>query len=562
MTVTPKNSIAHDDNIIDLNRRIDNFMNAVVDEYDEDNTQSGDITRSWQEIQSHAWIDAFDPAIQDILLDAEKKRSFPAFCIATTLLTIVASLMGDTEVRCKLNDFNVTCNLYSLILIESGSGKSPTDRLLTMPLRLVESRLKESHKRKVAAFKKQQQEVSALTSAANAVFRRTKEASSKKELDFGGSYEGILKSYYQQADIDPDNLMEKPVEPVCWVNDATPESIAKLKRHNGRWGYLLKNDEAKNFFLGLGAYSKNGAGLAKSYWVIWWDGTEFRSQRASEEEIRDSGRLKVSLALAGQPVETMELIKKLVGNEDHEGFYARFLVCMPPPLPRADDDYEDEKPKANDLLYKIYNYMLAEDTPRLGHKNPQDGPDGSFHYRYTKESYNYVKQQVRAKMNYEIGEANSITVQNLLKKTEMQVAKVAGVMHVLNHLARHYSGRVESAIPPYDIDIKTVKGAVKMVMIHKEQAKSAWILAQKQNSDDLAEPKILRQMKAVDRPMSIKDLVRKTGLSEDKVDLMIQEWLYSGKVVEVPPAQPSGRGRPGVAKYQLTKLAEVIECDA
>lgn len=274
---------------------------------------------------------------------ANAKKCDPSF-IAVPLLAAIASAIGNTRRIAINSDWAEPCILWTGIVGESGTQKSPA---LDAATRFVKSR---QHKTlKTHAAELEQYKIAAMQY--DVAF-----AEWKKRAGKGGAGEPP----------------EKPPEPVAertWTDDATLEAMVEKLRENPR-GVLMARDELSGWF-SFDRYSavKGGAEVAK--WLEIFGGRSLVVDR------KTSGtsyvpRAAVSITGGIQP----GALRRAIGTANREnGLLARLFFTMPPRRKRQWTDAEVSQ-SANASMEWVFDalYALAPDADAEGDDKPRDLP--------------------------------------------------------------------------------------------------------------------------------------------------------------------------------------------
>ncbi|MFM6454168.1 MAG: DUF3987 domain-containing protein, partial [Planktothrix sp.] len=253
--------------------------------------------------------------------------------ILTTLLPVAASLIHlDTQLELiKALNFYANPIIYSGIVAESGSLKSPTQKLLTNPLMTL-------------------QEIA------------------DKDYD-------LLMQYYQEDFEDyRDSLKDKNNPPLpiptppkrreYFVVDVTSEAVAGVQADQPERGFLGFQDELKALISSQNAY-RGGRGSDAEKLLSGRDGSGIKVNRAGGKRLfcKRSG---YSITGGIQP----DVLKQLMGTfDDPNGFWARFIWCI---LPVTPSRYPENAVAydANNLLLDVYKKLESE-TPQIHKLSPE-----------------------------------------------------------------------------------------------------------------------------------------------------------------------------------------------
>jgi len=248
-------------------------------------------------------------------------------CIATPAMATCASAIGNT-CRIRINPTWMEPSiLWAVVLMESGSLKTPAYKAAMEPLRLAQQ-------------------------VYEAEFERDKEAYRKDKAD----YEADANFWRgQPAD---DNSPTPPTAPVAprpvdlFTSDSTVEALGLLFANNPR-GLALTRDELSAFFGSFGAY-KGGRGADEATYLEFYNAAPVKVNRASGKRIYVPS---AALTIFGtcQPAVFLRAIgvHGHGSNQVENGLAARFIIAAPEPRPKR---WRESKP----FETRHYHAMIAK----------------------------------------------------------------------------------------------------------------------------------------------------------------------------------------------------------
>lgn len=253
--------------------------------------------------------------------------------ILTTLLPTAASLIHlDSQLELiKATNFYAKPIIYSGIVAESGSLKSPTQKLITDPL------------------------------------MNLQEIADK-------DYESLVQNYQDDLEFYKDSLKDKnnPPLPVptppnqreYFVVDVTSEAVAGVQAKQPDRGFVGFQDELKALISSQNAY-RGGKGSDAEKLLSGRDGSGIKVNRAGGKRLfcKRSG---YSITGGIQP----DVLRNLMGSfDDPNGFWARFIWCI---LPVAPSRYPENAASfdINNLLLDIYK-KLEYEAPQIHKLSPE-----------------------------------------------------------------------------------------------------------------------------------------------------------------------------------------------
>jgi len=244
--------------------------------------------------------------------------------ILTTLLPVSASLIH-LDTRLELigaTNFYANPIIYSGIVAESGSLKSPTQKLLTNPLAKLQELADKDYELLMMDYQEEM-------------------------ID----YKASLKDNNNQP---PLPIPTPPKQREYFVIDVTSEAVAGVQANQPDRGFLGFQDELKALISSQNAY-RGGRGSDAEKLLSGRDGSGIKVNRAGGKRLfcKRSG---YSLTGGIQP----DVLKKLMGDfDDPNGFWARFIWCI---LPVAPSQYPENTASfdIDNLLLDVYKKMENE----------------------------------------------------------------------------------------------------------------------------------------------------------------------------------------------------------
>lgn len=228
----------------------------------------------------------------------------------TTLLPVAGSLLkvGTQLELMRATEFYALPILYTGIVAESGSSKSPTQKAILKPLFRLQGEAEKEHHYQVQ------------------------------------SWEGEVRATRNTDEAPP----EKPNVREYYTTDATREAIVLIQSQQPDRGFLGWFDELSGLIGSQNQY-RSGKGTDKEAILSGRDGTGIKTNRASGKRFFTQSSA-YSITGSTQP----DTLRKLIGDfSDPTGQWARFLWTVlpikPARFPENDVSYD-----ASDLLHSIY----------------------------------------------------------------------------------------------------------------------------------------------------------------------------------------------------------------
>ena len=310
--------------------------------------------------------------------------------VLTHLLPIAAGLIhpGSRVVAKECIDFVQPLLIYSGVVAETGSRKTPLLNIVKNPLVKLQSEEEERHKKEMAAY----------------------------EAELAEFNESDKKGAPPQK---PQPIRE------FYVDNVTVESLDKIKGNQPNQALTLIKDELSGLFASHGAY-KGGRGSDKESFLSGWNGSGVKKNRCSDDSRVSLTRDSLSVTGGIQP----DKLRALLGDfTDSQGEWARFLwyhmPMRPYKIPRNNARYT-----LGDLLEATYRKLNS--LPALEFFFDKDGQnffDDWYDKKY-EQTRNEIKPGLRA----------------AIAKMPGQAVRLIGLLHVVNGVSSQ-PAEVDTKIP-------------------------------------------------------------------------------------------------------------------
>jgi DNA polymerase I-like protein with 3'-5' exonuclease and polymerase domains len=318
----------------------------------------------------------------------------PAF-VALPILAVVASTIGNTRsIRLK-RDWTEPCIVWSAIVADSGTLKSPAMR-------------------KGVAF----------------LYRRQKLLRDQVKADMEeyemklAAYEAAKKKAEKKGEDPPGSKPERPVQKRVVCSDTTIEKLAEILEDNPR-SFLTCRDELSAWLGSFARYKGRQGGSDLPNWLeMWQAGTAIVDRKTGDRTSLFISPASVSVTGGIQPgVLGANLTQEFI----HAGLPARILMAMPVKKPKrwsdAEVDHEVEQ-AYHDVLDKL---LTLEFDTRDAEAQPYSLPLSPEAKAVWVEFYNGWAQE-QAGVDGELAAA--------FAKLEAYAARFALLHHVVNRVAR------------------------------------------------------------------------------------------------------------------------------
>ena len=232
-------------------------------------------------------------------------------------------------------DFKAYPIVYTGIVAESGSGKSPAQKAILKPLFRLQAEAEEEFQHAIANW----------------------------EID--------CKEAKQNDEPTP----PRPTPREYFTTDATREAVVQIQANQPNRGFLGWFDELSGLINGQNQY-RSGRGSDKEALLSGRDGSAQKIDRASGKRLFHYARSGYSITGSTQP----DTLRGMMGNfKDSSGQWARFLWCFLP-IQKAGYQTSDIPTNISETLYQTYKRLEA--MPAMT-------------YRWSPEAKDRVHQLVR-----------------------------------------------------------------------------------------------------------------------------------------------------------------------
>jgi CRISPR-associated protein Cmr3 len=299
--------------------------------------------------------------------------------VLTHLLPIAAGLINPNSriVVKESTNFVEPCLLYSAVIAETGSRKTPLLNIPKAPLVKLQAEEDERYNAELKAY--------------------------KKEID---AYNHRPK---ENKDDEPPVPPHPPRE--FYVDNVTVESLDEIKGCQPDKAFTMIKDELSGLFASHGAY-KGGRGSDKESFLSGWGGGGVKKNRRSKDSRVSLARDSLSITGGIQP----DKLRALFGDfTDAQGEWARFLWYQMPmrpyKIPRHSVTYS-----LGGLLESIYRKL--DSLPELEFYFSKDGQN--FYDDWYDKKYEQTRNETKPGLKA------------AMAKMPGQAARLIGVLHVLN----------------------------------------------------------------------------------------------------------------------------------
>ena len=247
--------------------------------------------------------------------------------LAGTAFLMAANLAAHGLADVRVNrSLEVPLSLFALAFSESGTGKTPADRMAFAPHRRKEAEWMDGHADRVETVGAIREE----REAAIAAVKKPLKDAKTPAVDIRAALAELLAAQGPVPDVPP--------EPILMLDDVTLEGLSRQFREGIRPAVGTVSDEAGRI---IGGWSMNGENAAKTLSGLskFWDGDTVKIARGTGEGLTILRNRRLMVYWASQPATAAKVFTGPLFYA--QGFLPRCLLVMPAitdPKPVADAD--------------------------------------------------------------------------------------------------------------------------------------------------------------------------------------------------------------------------------
>ncbi|QQE12724.1 DUF3987 domain-containing protein [Planctomycetota bacterium] len=216
--------------------------------------------------------------------------------VAMPLISALAAAVGNTQRIQLKNDWSEPCIIWTAVIGESGTHKTPAQRIALQYLQTIQR-------------------------TANEEFEIQQEAYEAELLD----YEDRCKAWRKSKNSEQPTKPQAPQLRRYLCNDITIEALASRLQDNPR-GILVTRDELAGFFESMNAY-KQGSGDVAAYLEMFQGNPLQVDRKSGNTPVIYVPRASICITGGIQP----DAMRRALGRKNIEnGLAARFLMANPP----------------------------------------------------------------------------------------------------------------------------------------------------------------------------------------------------------------------------------------
>ncbi|MCL2305329.1 MAG: DUF3987 domain-containing protein [Planctomycetaceae bacterium] len=458
-------------------------------------------------------VDLLPESIGRLCRESAKAKNIEPVYVGINAIAAVASVVGSAyKIELKPRDWYEPAILWTCLVAESGSGKSPGLDSATLPLRTLQSEADRDYDTKSDIY-----------------------ATEKGQYDL--DYDDWKRARKRNPMTLPPVLPFAPKMETFLVDDATLEAIAEVLESNP-FGILLVKDELAGWLKSFDCYRSGGGAKDLPAWLSIHGGRMFRINRKTGKKMIHSNNPAVSVCGGVQPLVLQRIVNE---NEDFfdSGLTARILFAMPPDKPSywTEAETSDEALMNYERIFRtLYRWRSAENAP---------SPENPLIVRLSPEAKDLFTQFFNVNVDERM--VLDSDMKAFWAKFASYAARLALVFHVVQ--------RIEDGAPMEELPGETMQRAIRLIMWFKrEAARILKLLRQTKCEIDFEAQAVLGLIEQNGGRITVRELQHRRSKYRDKDGAKKAETLLDGLVRQgklTSEQTMSGNGKT-VLRYGLT----------
>lgn len=251
-------------------------------------------------------VDLLPKSIARLCRESAQAKNIEPVYVGINALAAVASMIGSAYKIELKSDWREPAIMWTCLVADSGSGKSPGLDSAIEPLRTLQIEADHEYDNNETLY------------------------AAEKEL-YDLDYDDWKRSRKKQPNLLPPAQPSVPMPETLLVDDATLEAIAEVLENNP-FGILVVKDELAGWLRSFDCYRTGGSGKDLPAWLSIHGGRMLRINRKTGKKVIRADNPAVSVCGGVQPPILQRIISE---NEDFfdSGLTARILFAMPPDKP-------------------------------------------------------------------------------------------------------------------------------------------------------------------------------------------------------------------------------------
>lgn len=410
-----------------------------------------------------------------------ESKQCPLEFVVLPILSVIASAIGSTRQIELKPDWREWPIIWTCIIGESGSGKTPAFEELIKPIEQIESQFASEIKADIEQYERDKL-----------------------------VYETQLKEWLKN-DSEPPPTKPESVAVRCWrISDITIEALAPLLRDNPR-GLLLERDEIAGWVASFDQYRSGSKGSDASNWLSLFGGKSIRVDRKSgdllDRQIRVNNPI-VSITGGTQPT---ILTRFLTSQHRESGLAARFLFVFRNSRTtkwNKENINEELKTQYADLINRLYSFEAnsnenRESIPIVVPLSPEaESIWGSFYDSHSEEL---------SKLTGDLCAAWA--------KLRSYAARIALIIHCVNEATEQSTNDA--------IDEHTMRSSIRIVEWFKNETSRVYSLFSS-SEDELNLHNNADRIRKAGGSMSIREACRTFRMNSSNAEQLLRELIKAG----------------------------------
>lgn len=327
-------------------------------------------------------MDVFPPEVQVFINEIATCKGVPAAMAAVPFLAATGALIGNRAAVAPGNGWVQYPGLWTVVVAPPGSAKSPTLSSVTAPLQRLQNR-------ELKRVREQEKRV----------------ARQKSDLKA------------KRSNAEP--IADLEVEPAKHyvTNNVTVEAMSSMLEHSS--GLLINADEFVGWVRSMNQYKSSGAD--RQDWLSSWNGRTIKRDRKGKGS---STYVPIAVASVTGGIQPQVLRALQLSDGGEDGFVDRILpvVVNPPVAFWSDSDERGESLEAVMRIYEGIDLLPKVTDPEAGTEIKV--PLSAEALEVWVQWFNENKLQ---------GRNTSGTLGGMYRKLDVQVIRIALILHVLKH---------------------------------------------------------------------------------------------------------------------------------
>ena len=249
---------------------------------------------------------------------------------------------------------------------------------------------------------------------------------------------------------------EPPIKQSCKVSDVTTEGLIPVMENNP-YGLCAIYNEGMTFFGGLDAYRSGGGSKDEGLFNEFYDGGHVEVTRKSGDVSASHSHCSICAGI--QPKTFNSTLRK---NPQflYSGFFSRFLLCMPPDIPRY--IHEEFVPEdVENAYHRMINVLFS------WRKKVNSTPDVPCCLSLTPEA-RAIYDEYHDEIASERASLPSGVMKATLSKLIGYAMRIALTLHVADFASSCRDGQIPQRIPK--IGVETIKAAITLTKWYRREA--------------------------------------------------------------------------------------------